>query len=94
MKLRPALVAALLAGTLAGCGSILGYDCDKEMDGARSDYGQPQEVTTYDADGYHSHTWWWWSRGLSRTFTWGSDFDCRVSDYRFSPIRSAREVRP
>ena len=81
------LIASIaVASTLAGCGSVFQNDCDKEMDAARRDYGAPQEVKTYDSDDYHSHSWWWWSRGLSKTFTWSADFDCRVSDYRFSPI--------
>jgi hypothetical protein len=86
--------AALLCGTLAGCGSVFDFDCGKEMSGARADFGEPQETTVFVSGSYQSHTWWWWSRGLSRTFTWSGDVACRTSDYRFSPIRSSREVRP
>jgi hypothetical protein len=62
------VAAAVAAMVIAGCGSILGFDCDKEMAGARSDYGEPQETSVYVSGSYQSHTWWWWSRGLSKTF--------------------------
>lgn len=80
------LAAIATTALLTGCGSIFDMSCDRDMDRARDELGAPQEVTAYDASGYHAHTWWWWSRGMSRTFVWGGG-DCRTSDYRFRPIR-------
>ena len=67
---------------LNGC-----FDCEGKMDDTREKWGLPTEIQRYDSEGYHSETWWYWSRGQSFTFTWGSDVGtCDVSTYTFTPI--------
>lgn len=62
-------------------------NCDSEMRKTRNKYGSPEEVNDYNSDGYHSVTWWYWSKGVSYTFTWGADVGgCEKSTYSFSPI--------
>jgi len=63
-------------------------NCDNEMDSKRKEYGNPEEVDSYTESGYHSETWWYWSKGISFTFTWGEGVEgcCKVSTYTFSPI--------
>jgi len=63
-------------------------NCDKEMDKKRSEYGEPEEVETYTSSDYNSVTWWYWSKGISFTFKWGSLIEkgCEVSTYTFPPI--------
>jgi hypothetical protein len=47
----------------------------------------PEEIDPYDSSDYHSHTWWYWSRGWSITFTWGTYVAwCDISTYSFEPI--------
>ena len=80
------LIAVAAALLLAGCGGSSG--CSDEMDEFIGHVGQPEEVNEYDEHNFHSHTWWYWSRGFSRTFTWGNGVTgCDVGDYTFTPIR-------
>lgn len=83
-------VAVLAAG--CGGGGIFSNNCDKEGSNTRSAYGEPQEIDKYDSGDYHSHTWWYWSRGFSRNFTWSNDISCRTSDYTFAPIRTRSAI--
>jgi len=76
------LLSALFALVVVGCA----YNCDKEMDKIRSQYGEPEEVNSYDSGGYHSVSWWYWSKGKEFTFTWSKDKACERSTYTFSPI--------
>lgn len=84
------LILLVLAGTiLNGCGSdLFSDDCDSEMDDVRDRLGAPEEVNGYDTSDYHNHTWWYWAKGISYTFEWGSivKSDCDVSTYTFPPI--------
>lgn len=84
------IAAVFLFLILAGCGEggIFDTDCDGERKDLVRDYGEPDELQKYDASGYHSHSYWYWKRGFSRTFVWGDDVgNCEISDYTFSPIR-------
>jgi hypothetical protein len=91
--MRQLCLALLLAG-LVGCEqfyyvSPYGYtgDCAEEMDEVRTSLGPAEEINTYSSSGYYSHDWWYWSRGVEYTFTWGSYVTgCEVSRYTFSPI--------
>ncbi len=49
---------SFLALTLTGC-----FDCEGEMEDTKELWGLPAEVQRYDSEGYHSETWWYWSRG-------------------------------
>ena len=77
--------------SIQGCGKC---DCSDEMDSTRNKYGDPEEVNSYDSGGYHSESWWYWSKGKEFTFTWGSDVSecCDKSTYTFDPIRLSREL--
>ncbi len=53
-------------------------------------YGQPEDIYTYDSGDYHTVDWWWWSRGFMVGFAntpydgvdgWGVD-----NTYTFPPI--------
>lgn len=72
-------------------------NCNKEMDKIRAQHGPPEEVNTYDSSDYHSVDWWYWSKGINYTFTWGSLIEegCDVSRYTFDPITmdSAKEIK-
>lgn len=62
-------------------------NCDKEMDKVRNKYSNPEEKTTYSSSGYHSETWWYWTKGVSYTFSWGENVGgCDKSTYTFEPI--------
>jgi len=58
------------------------------MDQIRGTYGEPEEINTYSSSDYSSETWWYWSKGISYTFKWGSliEGDCDISTYTFDPI--------
>ena len=45
-------------------------------------------MTKYDSSGYHSESWWYWSKGKEFTFTWGEYIEgcCDKSTYTFTPI--------
>jgi outer membrane biogenesis lipoprotein LolB len=81
------LSASLLLAACGGGGSD--SNCNDQINDTLKDTGaNPEEITKYDSDGYHSHQYWWWNRGFERTFTWGDNIDgCQTSDYRFAPIR-------
>jgi hypothetical protein len=62
-------------------------NCKNEMQEKKDQYGEPEETSKYDSDGYHSEDWWYWSKGVQFTFTWGTDVEgCDVSKYTFDPI--------
>jgi len=64
-------------------------NCDDKKSEIRSKYGSPEEVSTYDSEGYHNEDWWYWSKGIEYSFTWGTNVDgCEVSKYTFDPIYS------
>lgn len=76
----------LLAILFFNCSS----NCDDEMSDVKKKYGSPEETTSYDSDGYDSETWWYWSKGVSFTFTWGDNIDgCKKDTYNFSAINKA-----
>jgi hypothetical protein len=80
---------AVVALALAACGDggLFVDDCGGEMGDARNAFGPPERSTSYDSGSYHSVTYWWYKRGVSKTFTWGNGQDCKVTDFRFTPIR-------
>lgn len=83
------LIGSLFITSCGGGGGLFGScDCDKAKEEIRNDLGTPEEVNSYNSDDYHSETYWYWSKGISYTFTWGSVVDgcCQVSTYTFAPI--------
>jgi hypothetical protein len=84
-------VALLTCALLAGCGGgggIFDESCDDQRDDLAREKGNPEEIRRFDSGDYHSWTYWYWSRGFSRTFTWGGAAgSCKTSDYTFSPIK-------
>jgi hypothetical protein len=62
-------------------------DCEDEMSDTRKRHGAPEEVNTYNSGDYHNVDWWYWSKGIEFSFTWGKNVDgCEVSTYTFTPI--------
>jgi len=41
---------------LASCGED---NCDDKMKEIKKDYGEPEEINSYDSDGYHNRDWWY-----------------------------------
>lgn len=63
------------------------HACQAHMIETRDTYGAPEEINAYDASDYHSHGWWYWSRGWQINFTWGRYISgCDISTYTFTPI--------
>lgn len=77
----------IVMSIFVGC-SVEPCDCTAKKEDVKEKYGNPEEVNTYTSDGYNSDSWWYWSKGISYTFTWGSIVDgcCDMSVYTFSPI--------
>ena len=87
------LLVVLTAALMSACGGG-SSDCDSERADLVDDAGAPEEIDRYDSGDYHSWTYWYWSRGFSRTFTWGGPVDsCEVSDYSFTPINKDDPTR-
>ncbi len=70
-------------------------NCDSKMDDIVGRYGKAEERSSYSSTGYFSETWWYWSKGLSFTFTWGSTVTgaCDMSKYEFDPISAFASVQ-
>ena len=66
------------------------YGCDLSCDDLKSEvrnqYGQPEEISSYNSGDYSSEDWWYWSKGIEFTFTQSSGEPCEKSTYTFSPI--------
>jgi len=76
----------LVIAFLVGCGSGP-FETEDARDEIRAQYGPPEEVNTYDSEGYWTETWWYWSRGVSFTFVREAYGDIDLeSTYTFSPI--------
>ena len=66
-----------------------GNACSSHIEYIIDELGEAEEINKYDSGDYHSHSYWYWSIGFSRTFTWGGPVEgCEISDYTFSPISS------
>lgn len=89
------IIIGLFCFLLSAC--ITDCTCENEMDDIRDQYGNPEEKNTYSSSDYKSETWWYWSKGRSYTFEWGSSVegDCEVSTYTFDPIsaNSSKELK-
>ena len=78
----PAIASVLLIG----CSKLyLGVGCDDAMDSRRSSSGPAEEVTSSSAGLRNAETWWYWSKGVSYTFTWGIAA-CEVTADTFTPV--------
>ena len=88
MDSKKLFVYAAACLLISGCGSSMDDDCSSKMDHLRNSQGQPQEVITFSSGDHHSETWWYYSRGFAKTFTWesGNYGSCDVSDFTFNPI--------
>lgn len=89
--MKSQFVAIIASVILTGCGGsgaadLFETDCRSPMDDTRSSNGVAEEVQNFSSDGYNSETWWYWTKGISYTFTWGTSA-CKVSTYTFSPIK-------
>jgi len=72
---------------ITGCEESSSSNCNKQIKSLTDQRGSPEEVQKYDSGDYHSHSYWYWSKGFSRTFTWGDVVEgCEISDYSFTPI--------
>ena len=65
---------------------VIWVSCPDMMATTISTYGNPEEIYKYDSGNYHSWTYWYWTKGFSRTFTWSNNITCETSDYSFSPV--------
>jgi hypothetical protein len=79
----------VIASTLvaSGCGDSAFFDwsCESEMSDVRARLGPPEEVRTYNSRDYQNTDWYYWTRGISYTFTYFQG--CSVSYQTFPPIR-------
>lgn len=79
---------SLLSLFLVGCGGdsdLWDSSCESEMDDVRAKMGAPEEVKTYNSGDYSNTDWWYWTKGISYSFTYYKS--CTVSTYTFAPIR-------
>ena len=92
MKLFVMIVALILCLTfIVGCEKKedppVNIDCSNQMVNVKNQLGVAEEIITYNSDGYHNVDWWYWSKGIEYSFTWGKYTDgCEVSTYTFTPI--------
>lgn len=77
------IVFAALLASACGDSSFWDSSCESEMDDVRARMGAPEDVNTYTSGDYQSVSWWYWTRGISYTFTYYQE--CRISTYTFTP---------
>ena len=85
-----ALTITCSTAFLFGCGALSSdKNCDSKINDLTDKQGNPEEIDKYDnSDGYHSYKYWYWSRGISWSFTWGGPVEsCKTASYTFTPIR-------
>ena len=84
---RSIAVAAVLVVVGVFTISCNSQPCANRMDSIRSQRGDPEQVNEYSSSDFYSVTWWYWSKGISYTFEWGTAVTgCDVSTYTFPPI--------
>lgn len=72
---------------ITGCGDgsgLLGLgpdDCNKDINELLVSYGNPDNITRYDSDDYHSWSYRYIKHKLIKTFTWSDDIDCTIDTY-------------
>lgn len=72
---------------LTSCSVFEPDNCDDEMKKVTNRHGAPEEINKYSSDGYYNYDYWYWSKGIEYSFTWGKNVTgCKVSTYTFSPI--------
>ena len=92
MKIYLLATAFLVTMILSGCDGTSGFfffsSCQNEMARVTATYGTPDEIDQYDADDYHSHTYWYWCSGFAIVFTWGEGVEdsCCQDKNTFNPI--------
>ena len=75
-------------GGTSPASSIQRNVCSSAIDSLIVERGQPEELNKYDSGNYHSHSYWYWTKGYQKEFTWGGYVNgCEVSTYTFDPIR-------
>ena len=85
--LFPIILVLLLAGCFHTKEDQGKDNCSDEIKSLINSRGAPEEIQRYDSGDYHSHTYWYWCSGYSKTFNWGEVFEnCETSTYTFSPI--------
>lgn len=88
MAIRIVALSGLIL-TLTGCDIFAEEDpiCEEKKAEVFAMWGEPEETSIYDSGDYASEDWWYWSRGVEFTFTWGNyTTGCDFSVYEFSPI--------
>ena len=81
------IIIGFITVVATGGGGDGGGDCGGNIASLVKIYGEPEEIEKYDSGDYHNHTYWYWCKGFSKTFIWGSYVDdCEQSTYTFSPI--------
>ena len=86
MKVSNLILLAVASAVLVACG---GSDdgCDTLMDDVRAKNGAPEESRVYNSSTYYSESWDYWTKGVIYTFSQYKNDSCKVSTYRFTPIR-------
>lgn len=84
-------VTFILALGLAGCETFEEFwgadDCQDKMKSVKSGNGDPEEIQSFDSGGNMKETWWYWSKGYSIDFSWGTSYDnCETSRFTFKPL--------
>ncbi len=75
---------------------ILGCDignCKREKEGIRDRRGAPEEVTVFSSSNRNIETWYYYSQGISYTFTSGFGNGCDISTFTFTPIPTVEKQR-
>ncbi len=85
--MKKILIFILVAFVFQACN----VNCDSSKSDRRKSSGAPEEVTSYSSGNYSTETWWYWSKGISYTFTWGTD-GCKTSSYSFSPMHKIEHI--
>ncbi len=78
-----AILLALAAGLLAGCGDCV--RCDKEQDRVLTEMGTPEETESRRDGHLITETWFYWEENRSVVFLWDErDCSCSVDHYDFA----------
>jgi hypothetical protein len=78
---------------LTSCSIFKEKTCESEMEKLRANLGEPEEITTTSSPRLESEDWYYYSQGVSYTFTWGESIGgCEITVRTFTPSQNQQDL--
>ena len=91
-KLFPFIFFISIIYFLTACSIFREKTCESEMENIRTSLGEPEEITTTSSPRLESEDWYYYSQGVSYSFTWGESIGgCEITIRTFTPSQNPQD---